>query len=205
VPLAGSLDFTKNERKSQNSKQREIRAHADVLAALILSEARKSQREAPRILLYSLKVLDDDGYGVPADLVRALEWCAHHRMDVVNISAGFRKSNAALEEAIGKVRERGTVVVAAAGNTYGLYTDFPASYEQVLSVGALDPKGRTASYSATTKVDIYAPGHYGEQHGTSLASAYASARIAATFSRQEQLHHISKRINESIKKESNRI
>ncbi len=205
VKLAGSYNFTKNQRQSHASPiETGSHTHADVLANLIYTETRKQNRSNAHILLYSLKVLDSDGYGAPDDMVRALEWCAIHGMNVVNISAGFRQSTKELERAIQKVREKGAVVVAAAGNTYGLYTDFPAAYKEVLSVGALDSTGRTASYTATDKIDIYALGTFGAYQGTSLAAAYTSARIATTFSRQERLQQISKRINQTMKKEINR-
>ncbi len=199
LPVDVYLDFTTNKNVTHSIGAG--RTHANTMARLIYEQTRKQQGKAPHILLYSLKVLDDNGYGKPMDMVRAIEWCKLNRVDVVNISAGFHKDQPHLKEAIQDARNNGLVLVAAAGNTYGLFTYYPAAYAEVLSVGALDETGGTARYSATDKIDIRAPGFYGDQRGTSVAAAYTSAFIAKNFTDENQLEQMTKHVQRLINKE----
>ena len=93
------------------------------------------------------------------------------------------------------VLERDAVVVAAAGNTHGELDFYPASFDNVLSVGATnigDSKASWATYS--TKIDLMAPGDdiqstantggYSTGFGTSFSCpmvAGAAALVRARF------------------------
>ncbi|WP_084154594.1 S8 family serine peptidase [Polycyclovorans algicola] len=58
-----------------------------------------------------------------------------------------------------RVREAGLIVIAAAGNNGDRYAFFPASYDGVISVGAVDPASTRSAYSTfNSAVDVSAPG-----------------------------------------------
>lgn len=58
-----------------------------------------------------------------------------------------------------RVREAGLIVIAAAGNNGDRYAFFPASYDGVISVGAIDPTSSRSVYSTfNSSVDVSAPG-----------------------------------------------
>lgn len=49
-------------------------------------------------------------------------------------------------------------MVAAAGNSYGGDCEYPAAYEEVISVGALNEDGTISALSAIHGVEVWAPG-----------------------------------------------
>ncbi len=101
---------------------------------------------------------------------------------------------------------RGALVVAAAGNTNGQYTFYPAGYDNVLSVAATnisDEKADFSTYDYT--VDIMAPGKavysclgssYGTSDGTSFSAPIVSGVAALVksaypnFTPQQIIHRI---------------
>jgi serine protease len=94
----------------------------------------------------------------------AVEWCVDKGAKVINLSLGtsYRSRNSErLMEAIEKDEE--VLVVAAAGNAPDLRSlhsfFYPASFDGVISVGAVDPDLAVSSFSQrNSKVDICAPG-----------------------------------------------
>lgn len=78
------------------------------------------------------------------------------------------------------LRERGVICIAAAGNEgeYQSGPNFPASDENVLSVGALKPQGRESDINTSRGIDVYA---HGEQVIVPLvASANAITEVTGT-------------------------
>lgn len=58
-----------------------------------------------------------------------------------------------------RVREAGLIVIAAAGNNGDRYAFFPASYDGVISVGAVNPASARSAFSTfNSEVDVSAPG-----------------------------------------------
>lgn len=91
----------------------------------------------------------------------SLVYCAVNGIKVVNCSWGSSSRSCFDEAVVAYTIERGTAIVAAAGN-HGTATPFyPASYPGVLSVGVCDPSDnviRMTGHGPT--VDIMAPGQY---------------------------------------------
>ena len=80
---------------------------------------------------------------------------------VVNLSLGGEESSQAEAIVFRELRNAGVVVVAAMGNEFeeGNPKEFPAAYEGVLAVGAVDEVGRRASFSCTgPHIGLVAPG-----------------------------------------------
>jgi serine protease len=109
------------------------------------------------------------GGGTSADIVNAVRFAARlpnssgtlpaRRADVVNLSLGGPGSSAVEQAAYTAVRNEGVVVVAAAGNEGSAVPSFPASYDGVLSVSAVDIREQRAPYSNFGPfVDLAAPG-----------------------------------------------
>jgi subtilisin family serine protease len=100
----------------------------------------------------------------------------------------IQKQKNKLENAIKKATENGIIVVAAAGNRYGDPTDFPASYEKVISVTAIDRNNSIAKFASQGKIDFSAPGvdipiilpnnEFDVSSGTSLSAAYITGVIS---------------------------
>ena len=142
-----------------------------------------------RCSLMPIKVIDAAGTGTTADIVEGLTWAADHGADLINLSFVMSGRDDRVAAAIDYARARGSLVVAATGNTgAGGGTTFPASHPGVVSVTATD--GADKRYSWSTHggwVSLAAPGcsqstfpggGYGEFCGTSSAAAFASGGLA---------------------------
>lgn len=79
--------------------------------------------------------------------------------DVINMSLGGPSFSQATQNAVTSARNAGVVVIAAAGNENSSQPSFPAAYNGVVSVAAVDFEGNRAPYSNFhATVDIAAPG-----------------------------------------------
>lgn len=140
------------------------------------------------IELYDVKVLNENGKGKIEDLEEGIEWCITEKVDIINISFGVQVDNKYLKETIDDAVKEGIIIVAAAGNTYGLSVDYPAKYENVLSINSINSKLSRAGSAAKGKVDYATPGEkilstsqngeYEYFSGTSFSTAFASGIIA---------------------------
>lgn len=119
---------------------------------------------------------------------------ARPEVKVINMSFGGYMVSAALRTAVENAANAGKVLVAAAGNeganaNYKGELAVPASYNNVISVGATDNTNKIAYFSQhNSLVDLCAPGHkiystnhdggYEEASGTSFASPITAAACA---------------------------
>jgi serine protease len=120
------------------------------------------------VKIMPLRVLGVDG-GTSYDVDQAVRYAAglandsgtvpDQRADIINMSlggSGFSPSTAAL---INEVTQSGVIIVAAAGNEATDAPGYPASYDGVISVSAVDSQRRAAPYSNFgSRIDIAAPG-----------------------------------------------
>jgi len=120
---------------------------------------------APSCDLYSLRVLDDDGYGYASDTIAAMDWAVDNGIQVANLSLGWDPDpGTAFKAAFDNAWNAGLVIVAAAGNSgnpagKGNSVTHPAKYESVIAVAATDSSDARASFSSTgDEVELAAPG-----------------------------------------------
>ena len=110
------------------------------------------------------------GTGVDSDISDAIRWAAglhvdgvpdnQHPADVINMSFGGAGFSQSMQDAIHDAVAAGSIVVAAAGNlAVDAKDDSPAGLDGVITVGAVDPTGKIASYSNFgSVVALMAPG-----------------------------------------------
>src|SRR5262245_41503672 len=109
--------------------------------------------------LMPLKVLDRSGIGNSADIADAIRWAADHGAKVLNLSLGGPGYSAVMERAVAYARQKGAVVVCAAGNAGVGQVSYPAAYAGAVAVGAVGPDGKLAPYSSWGEaLDLIAPG-----------------------------------------------
>ena len=93
--------------------------------------------------------------GLPNDSGRLPEIPA----DIISLSLGGGNGTDQGQAVFNQVRSKGIIVVAAAGNKNAAQVDFPAAYNGVIAVSAVNITGSLASYSNTgSAVDVSAPG-----------------------------------------------
>ncbi len=114
--------------------------------------------------LVPVRVLGEGGRGSSADLLEALNWLLDDgtgkpRADVINLSLGGLPYIPDLEKSITAGTERGMIYVAAAGNLASSAPSYPAAFNGVLAVSAVDGASRLSSYSNFGDwIDLAAPG-----------------------------------------------
>ncbi|MEM9388003.1 MAG: S8 family serine peptidase [Pseudomonadota bacterium] len=81
------------------------------------------------------------------------------RADVINLSLGGAGFSQSTQDLIDDIRAAGVMVVAAAGNSSTSAPSYPAAYDGVISVSAVDINSNIASYSNFgPSIDLAAPG-----------------------------------------------
>ena len=116
---------------------------------------------AKDVSLYSVRVLDCDGYGTYEGVIAGVDWVTANHIDpaVANMSLGGGYSDA-LNEAIANSIAAGVFYGVAAGNQYDDACYYsPASTPAATTVGATDAWDFEADFSNRGPcVDIWAPG-----------------------------------------------
>jgi len=108
--------------------------------------------------LMPIKVLDARGQGGFDALARGVMFAADHGAHIINLSLSGRKSSQLLQDAIQYATNKGVLIVAAAGNSGGT-VEYPAAYDSVIAVGAVDYRLQRARYSNFgSQLDLVAPG-----------------------------------------------
>lgn len=146
---------------------------------------------SPNVSLYSVKVLDSTGSGYISDVIEGIEWSITNNINIINLSLESADSES-LHDAIIKAYESNIVTVAASGNNSNSSVSYPAAYNEVISVSAIDSNNKIASFSSTGKVDVCAPGvniystykdsTYVTMSGTSMAAPHVTGTVALILS-----------------------
>ncbi len=111
-----------------------------------------------------VRVLDADGAGDTYAIARGIRYAVRRKARVINMSLEFDASVRAsqipdITSAVRYARQKGVLVVAAAGNQAGQAVAFPARARDATAVSATTIRGCLADYSNTGgDVDIAAPG-----------------------------------------------
>ena len=119
---------------------------------------------APNAKLWAVKVLSSDGQGKDENLIAGLDWVIGKKREVggqwvANMSLGAPGGSDALAAAVQRAVDARIILVAAAGNNGREKLMFPAVYDGVISVGAVDSQLKIWSFSAfSNSLSIVAPG-----------------------------------------------
>jgi subtilisin family serine protease len=119
---------------------------------------------APGVKIYPVKVLDNEGRGTDETLIAGLDWVMEKAKSVggrwvVNLSLGSRYPSVAEELAVRNAISQDIVVIAAAGNGGNEHIRYPARYDDVIAVGAVDSAGKRTDFSSYgVGLTLMAPG-----------------------------------------------
>lgn len=162
--------------------------HVAGIVAAVGNNAQGIVGVAFKTKVMAIRVLGVDGSGSMLDVIDAINYAVAKGCKVINMSLGSPDRSELESRAIQDAVAKGVVVVAAAGNeaTTGNYTEYPASYPGVVSVGAVGPDLKRAPFSNfNSEITLVAPGvdiystlptrfgkdnPYGYLSGTSMAA-----------------------------------
>ena len=175
-------DSYPGERRGANNS---AYGHGTAVAGLIL-------QVAPAARIMPLRVLDADGTGDTADIVRAIEHAVLRGADVINISVGASQPDPAVHSMLKFAASRGVFVTASVGNegssklTYPAYWGADADSSKVgnflLSVASQDLTGKPSTFSNYgERSEIWAPGeNLFSTYGNSSSGERRSAKVSGT-------------------------
>lgn len=160
-------------------------AHGDIVAGILLADLADGLGSEPRKLLL-MDVMEADGSTGSADvaaLVLGLDRMTASGARVVNLSLAG-PDQAALRRAVAETIRRGVTLVAAVGNAGPAAPPlFPAAYDGVVGVAAVDSGGKPYVYSGRgPHVDIAAVGEIAKMShgaGQSIGTSYAAPHVTA--------------------------
>lgn len=155
---------------------------------------------APKTNMLILKVIDRYGSGSHKQLIDAMNYAMDwkgpkgEKVDVINMSLGGTKPCEELHKVIKQARQRGIVLVSAAGNggdgnKNTFEVSFPGYYKEVIQVGSVKNTLAPSLFSNTNvNIDFVAPGEnvisthlnkkFVELTGTSMASPHVAGAAA---------------------------
>lgn len=106
-----------------------------------------------------IKVLSGSGSGRMSDVAAGIRYAADHGANVINMSLGAPFPDSITHNAVKYARNKGVVIVCAAGNGGSEGVSYPAAYPECIAVSALGPSGELAPYSSWgDQVAVSAPG-----------------------------------------------
>lgn len=114
---------------------------------------------APTVQLLVARVLDVSGSGKVDDVIAAVDWCKSQGAKIASLSLGSNTDNETEKATFERALAGGMLAFAATGNSGAPKVAFPAAYESVVAVGAVDFTGEWQKFSQYgAEVSLVGPG-----------------------------------------------
>jgi subtilisin family serine protease len=172
--LVRGVDLVDGDRTCPKGPQDEHGhgTHVAGIAAAVTNNGIGVAGAAPDANIMPVRVLNAAGEGSSANIAAGIRWAADHRAHVINLSLGelpvqgqLQAINQELEDAINYAWQKGSLVVAAAGNDTFPLCSYPSFADRAVCVGATGPTGLPSWYSNfpnnKTMLGFRAPGGFG--------------------------------------------
>jgi len=174
--------------------------HGTAVASVILKQLPQAQFVPLVSNAYNKGKIEQVDNDVFAQMIR--DAVDVYQCQIINLSMGLILDKTSVREAVAYAEEKGVLIVASAGNDYatdGEFIYYPAAYDTVLSVGAVNKKGKQISEFSQRGdwVDIYARGEEvkiktlsgdkRKSEGTSYSAAFVTARAARFLQKNKNL------------------
>ena len=110
----------------------------------------------PMALIMPISVMQSDGSGDVATIVKGIDYAINMGADILNLSLGTYSNSRAMRQALEKAYQTSVIVAAAGNDALGIYPEcgdvrykpmFPAAYSFVLGVQATTSSGSLAGFS----------------------------------------------------------
>ncbi|MFI8575778.1 S8 family peptidase [Rossellomorea aquimaris] len=157
---------------------------------------------APNSDIVSIDVFNRSMFVTDYTIAEGVLEAIRQKVKVINMSLGTYYPSPILKDAIKQATDAGIVVVASAGNDGADMVNYPASFENVISVGATNDKNELAEFSTYGKsVDVVAPGEqiyssvfdydkdssFGKLSGTSMSAPMVTGLVSLILSKYPTL------------------
>jgi len=165
--------------------------HGTFVSGIIAAEANGQYIDgiAHKAKIVPLKCFDNDYQTTVTNIADAIyDAIDVYDCDVINMSFGMTGSSTTLKNAIEYAQENGCILTASAGNDGNTTINYPANYDGVIGVGAVDSKNSICYFSQRNRsVDVVAPGSelesvsistFKNNSGTSFSAPHVTAMAA---------------------------
>jgi len=144
--------------------------------------------------------IDGNGYLEEDDVARAIMYAANNGADVISMSFGLPVNSNLIKDAIDHAYNQGVILIAASGNDGTSMKHYPAGYDNVISVAAVDENDEKPFFSNYGYwIDIAAPGvnimstvvdgEYVYMSGTSMSTPFVSGLAGLILSKNTDFTH----------------
>ena len=177
---------------SSQTSAAEIHGHGTAVAALMVGRDGVSQGIVPAANLLSIRIADENGSSNSFLLAQGIVRAVDEGAQIINISMASYGDSLLVQDAVAYAGEKQVLIVASAGNEGYTVPAYPAAYESVIAVGAVDAAGQHLAFSNTGEaIDVAAPGFEvlaawpGEEYtsftGTSAAAPLVAGALGAAL------------------------
>jgi len=167
--------------------------HGTAVASIIAGNDPRAPGVAPQVEILSFQLLDENGNSDSFTLAQMISDAVDARAQVINLSVGSYADSSVVRQMVDYATENNVLIVASTGNDASDSIVYPAAYDNVVGVAAVDAQGEHLEFSnAGEGLDLAAPGlavttawpneQLVEFSGTSASAPFVSGAIAAVMS-----------------------
>lgn len=116
---------------------------------------------APEVRIWSAKVLMANGSGTDESVMAGIDWVINKKNEIggnwiINLSLGANTPSDPERDIFARAISEGILVVAAAGNNGTRGLEYPAAYDRVVAVSAIDANSKLAGFSSFGAGTVFA-------------------------------------------------